>query len=125
MSPQVQDFCQKLWDARAAGKLPAAPAISRGLAVAVARDVLAGESYDPYEDRRVEWAQEVVKARTWLRPQFRPEASPELEYVAAMLLERSEPARLTGRDLAAGEKPEDRSQKSDASENFQLSTAHP
>ncbi len=99
----VQEFCQQLWDLREAGELPTAREISRALALAVAVQVSAVPSYDPYEDRRVEWAQEIVKARTWLKPQYRPEADAALEDTVAWLLERARERVLCGKDLAAGE----------------------
>ena len=102
-SPNVQEFCQKLWDLResAATCLPCGATISRMLALAVSDDVLLRPTFDPEEDRRVAWCREVAAARR-LRPQARPEARAELEATAAYQLDRQE-IEVTGKDLAAGE----------------------
>lgn len=108
-SPNVQEFCQRLWDLResAPACLPCGATISRMLALAVGDDVLLTPSYDPEEDRRVAWCREVASARR-LRPQARPAARAELEATAAYQLDRLEEPVVTGKDLASGEPRETR-----------------
>lgn len=100
-TPKVQEFCQRIWDLRERRELPAAMVLSRGLAVAVFGDVMGGECYNPFEDRRLEWAQAVIVQRNLLRPHLRPEADPNLENLMRWLLDREEHA-MCGRDRAAG-----------------------
>lgn len=101
-SPNVQEFCQRLWDLResAPACLPCGATISRMLALAVADDVLLRPEYDPAGDRRVAWCGDLAKART-LRPRARPAAAAELEFCVGYVLDRQAEVPACGKDLAA------------------------
>ena len=103
-SPNVQEFCERLWDLResAANCMPCGGTISRMLALAVADDVLLRPGYDPALDRRVEWCG-VVAAERRLKPHVRAAASAELEFCVGYQLGRLEVLTGCGKDLAAGE----------------------
>lgn len=103
-SPNVQEFCQRLWDLRetSPGCVPAGLTLGRMLALAVADDVLGSPGYDPETDQRVAWCRALAAARR-AHPQARASASAALEFCAAYLLDRQAEPVPCGRDRAAGE----------------------
>ena len=86
-SEAVQDFCTRLWDARAARALRPAEDLSRELATATAEDVARHRSYDPEADQRALWARAVIAALR-VNPRRKPAADGDREAIAAWLLDR-------------------------------------
>lgn len=119
----VHEFCAGLWEAREVSRLPMAAEISRGLALAVARDVEGSVDYEPHLDLRVVWAEKMVKGRRWQVPECKPEASPAVEAAAAYLLGKPFERELDAKERAAGESAG--SSSSLSTHNFQLSTSTP
>lgn len=102
MTTNVQKLCEEFWRARDAGTLSAdVRMLAQQLYVAAAADVVECAGYDPGDDRRVEWAQEVIRQRRMGVVARLCRGRVALEDSAAFLL--FERIRVpSGKDLAAG-----------------------
>lgn len=63
MTRHIQNLCQEVWDARAAGRLTHDEVLlSQQMYVAVAADIAEAQvKYDPEIDKRVEWLRAVIR----------------------------------------------------------------
>jgi len=106
MTPNVQDLCRKVWQAREAGTLMADTThLAQMLYVAVAADVAqcTDLKYDPEEDRRVEWLRAVITMRRKFRKEIMPFLDDPIEgTVRWLLFDRYDELKPDGKLLAAG-----------------------
>lgn len=99
-TPRVQEVCLRIWDLRgetyyARRSSPLAERdLARELGMAVGEDLRDFPKYDWTQDRRVEWAMELLRAAGQGRE---PKASAELEAVGGMLLGRDGELVVGGR----------------------------
>lgn len=95
----VGGFCTQLLRMRSKSLSPHSVAEgARLLALAVADEVKSLPSYNPLEDRRVTWANEVLGAL--MRGEKIPRASAPLESTIEYMI--GDAPRLCGKDMAAG-----------------------
>ncbi len=105
-TPNVQELCKKVWEARAEGTLTADTThLAQMLYVAVAADIAGWPElkYDPEEDRRVEWLRAVITKRRLYRREIMPFLDSPLEDLMEwQIFGRQAERQLSGKELAAG-----------------------
>lgn len=104
----VEELVRQTWDARNQGSLTGdVYDLIRALHVAIWQDLTEHPQlqYNPEHDQRVKWMRAIIQAKD-MRPCSIPRADSVLEELMEWLMDGKSPA-ISGKALAAGEKPED------------------